>query len=144
MKHFKFTNIYLGDQYELSKIPKNWYKIHVGSKFFPNSKELKIYIDGNEMFVNWEDSSDENDFKTNDLIKILDFIYMYKNQNLFIHCEYAQSRSPAVLMAYLAKRTKILPDNFFDALEEFVKMYPKFVYPSGITKFLKTNWTLIK
>jgi hypothetical protein len=140
MKHFSKTNLYLGDQFELKKIPKDWAKVHIGSKFYPDTKKGKAVISNNELYINWMDSHDEKDFKVQELHEILNFIDEYSNQKTFVHCEYAQSRSPAVVMAYLSKRTDLLPKKFYPALEEFVKMYPAFVFPSGITKFLKRNW----
>jgi protein tyrosine phosphatase len=143
MKHFEKTNIYLGNQFELTEIPKNWVKIHVGGKFYPKTIKQLTYKTIKDLYINWEDSSDENDFNIHELLQILDFMTTHKDDKLFIHCEYAQSRSPAVVMTYLAKRAKFLPNNFFGALEEFAKLYPDFVFPSGITKFLKKNWKFI-
>jgi hypothetical protein len=143
VKHFEKTNIYLGNQFELYEIPKNWVRIHIGGKFYPKIRKQSIYKTKKELFVDWEDSANENDFNIHVLLQTLDFMTTHKDEKLFIHCEYAQSRSPAVVMTYLAKRARSLPNNFFGALEEFTKLYPDFVFPSGITKFLKKNWKLI-
>jgi predicted protein tyrosine phosphatase len=66
-----------------------------------------------------------------------------ENKNMFLHCDWGQSRSPTLVMVFMAKILKVLPDSFFDALSEFKMLYPDYVTPSGISKFTKENWARI-
>lgn len=143
MTHFTGTNIYLGNQFELVDVSDEWVRIHIGGKFYPQGENGRVLFKDKEGFLNWEDLSDESHFDISELVQILDFLDHNKDNPIFIHCEYAQSRSPAIVMTYLSKRTEILQRNFYGALDGFVKLYPGFVYPSGITKFLKNNWNKI-
>jgi protein-tyrosine phosphatase len=143
MKHFTPTHIYLGNQFELETVPKDWTKVHIGTKFYPKSITEVLHRLPDELFVNWQDSSDPSHFAVTDMLKVISFMHQNNSKSLFIHCEYAQSRSPAVVMAYLAKYTTILPKNFLLAIDTFSQLYPSFVYPTGITQFLRNNWEQI-
>jgi len=67
--------------------------------------------------------------------------YISQNtQRVLIHCDYGQSRSTALVIAYVALRKKPLPSTFFTALSDFRHIYPQVVSPSEILRFLKREW----
>jgi protein tyrosine phosphatase len=149
----KNTNIFIGNKDDEKKIDKKTFvivhacksyfdKIEIASGFRNNSniKESKC-----ELYINWVDLPDSKSF---DLKTFNDALFWMKennseDKNMFVHCDWGQSRSPTLVMVFMAKVLKVLPDNFFDALEEFKILYPEYITPSGISKFTKENWVKI-
>jgi protein-tyrosine phosphatase len=150
LQQIKNTNLYIGNKDDEKKIDKKTFvivhacksyfdKVEVNKSFRSNDniKEIK-----NELYINWVDLPDANSF---DLKSFTDTLSWMKekysaNLNLFVHCDWGQSRSPTLVMVFMAKVLKVLPDNFFGALKEFKILYPDYITPTGISKFTKENW----
>lgn len=111
-------------------------------------KEKSYYIkfeDKKHLYINWVDEPTGKYFKVETFIEAMNFIdkFISQNKKIFIHCDQGQSRSPALAMTYLAKRTDFLGDEFDQAYNGFKQIYPNF-NPSGIIKFIENNWEEIK
>jgi len=64
-----------------------------------------------------------------------------KNQKkVLIHCNQGLSRSPSIGLLYLAINKKIRNRTFWDAKEDFLKIYPEYA-PKGVQDFLIENWS---
>jgi protein-tyrosine phosphatase len=58
-------------------------------------------------------------------------------------CDQGLSRSPTLVMAYLAKRTDLLPDSFVEAATEFGRHYPWKPNCAGITGWVRDHWEVL-
>jgi len=140
-----YENIYLGTRADWLKISQsdysNWAVLHACASCFSDRASDRIFQTENELFLNWVDSSNPDDFLVEEFYAAFNFIDKWKgSHSVLIHCDYGQSRSPSLLMAYLALRQQSLPPTFFAALSEFQKLCPQHVSPSGILKFIKQEW----
>lgn len=123
--------------------------------------------------INWVDSPDPRYFDYNGqgiqlFSQIFDFIDKHlPTQTVGVVCNKGESRSPSVMLAYLAKRTNLLSrpivsaadlmseegpvaainnaqhfekPSYNDAREKFTRLYPKYYPSSGITSFLIDHW----
>jgi len=143
-------NIYLGNKkdYEKIKNKTEWAFVHASKGFYdqavknPNIEMTSnFYILENHFYTDWVDQENLNLFKKPSFIKAMDFVDSWKKEkDVLIHCDYGQSRSPSLVMLYLAKRTNLLENSFFSALEKFKQIYPDYFFPSGISRFIKDNW----
>jgi len=151
----KVHNIHIGSKYELSLTDNSWAFVHACKTshqerlgYTKPPKDEPYYIkfrDGNHLYLNWVDEPSGRYFQVDTFITALDFIdeQIRAKQDVFIHCDQGQSRSPTLGMVYLAKRTDYLEDDFGSALNKFRAEYSMF-NPSGIIKFVQTNWDSIK
>jgi protein-tyrosine phosphatase len=152
MFNFPNSNLYLTNKKEYleninSYSDQEWTFVHIGEDLYNTQKVISndpIFINKNHLYLNYQDLPDEKTFRVGDLNKTIDFIDKNNDKKVLIHCDYGHSRSPAIMMLYLAKRTKLLPNNFFLALEKFIMLYPDYLFTSGISKFIKKNWTKIE
>lgn len=112
-------------------------KNHPNYIYYEEDNRISLnWVDGAEYLYNWSG--------VETFIKILNFIDKWiPKKNVLIHCDQGQSRSPTLGLLYLAKRTKIIPDDSFQAAKkEFVKYYPYYL-PSGIGEYVEKNWNEI-
>ena len=67
-------------------------------------------------------------------------------RQVLVHCNEGLSRSPSLILLYLAKMEKLISNESYTAAQvEFVKQYYPFYSPGrGIYLFLKSNWNQIK
>ena len=111
-------------------------------KYSNNDKKINIqkniYELNNELFVDIVDEQDPDYFEFEMFVQILK--WLNKREKVFVHCDYGQSRSPSFCMLYSSKVLKVLRSDFLDCIRVIKKIQPEFVIPSGITKFLKSNW----
>ena len=144
------TNLFIGNKDDEKNINKgDFVIIHACKSYFdqiPKSniykKNTKIKELNEELFLNWVDLPESSDFDIDTFNLALGWMkenYTTKKE-ILIHCDWGQSRSPTLAMVFMAKILKILPDNFYEALKEFKILYPEYVTPSGISKFVKENW----
>lgn len=72
----------------------------------------------------------------------LDFMDKYiEGRSILIHCNLAQSRSPSLVLLYLAKRKKIISnESYQDAKEDFIKLYLQYNPGAGIETYLTNHW----
>jgi len=73
----------------------------------------------------------------------LDFVSEHHGeQQVLIHCNKGQSRSPALAMLYLAKRAGEMPDtSYADARAEFQELYPRYRPGRGVDAYLTDYWS---
>jgi predicted protein tyrosine phosphatase len=76
----------------------------------------------------------------------LDFVEEHHGQQqVLIHCNKGQSRSPALTMLYLAKRDGTITDtSYADARSEFQDLYPRYRPGRGVDAYLTDHWTDIE
>ena len=145
------TNLFIVNKEDGGEINKgDFVIIHACKSYFdqiPKSntykKNIKIRELNEELFLNWIDLPEASDFDIDTFNLALEWIKenYTSSRQILIHCDWGQSRSPTLTMVFMAKILKILPDNFYDALKEFKVLYPEYVTPSGISKFVKVNWS---
>ena len=148
MKEIIKGKIYLGskiDYFNMENIitQDDWVFVHIGSELFDKFKKndsKDYYIIDNHLYLSWEDLPENGNFNIDTIIKIFDFIDSFRDKMLYIHCDYGQSRSPAVLMAYLSKRTDYLPKANYKAVVQFNQIYPDYFSQGGISLFIKREW----
>ncbi|MFO0704413.1 MAG: dual specificity protein phosphatase family protein [Candidatus Andersenbacteria bacterium] len=103
--------------------------------------------DTNDLYLSWLDtqSSTFEPYGPTLFTQVLDFIEArIKTQKVLVHCDVGESRSPTIVLLYLAKRARVISDASFDAARvEFAERYPRY-YPSGIRVFVRVNWEKIR
>lgn len=153
------NNIYIGKAIEAYGLEKNaWsllgvtntyhYFVHDwvrGGKYSDDPCYI-IHEEPGLMSVNWVDAAarffDYQGKGVENFKRILDFIEK-QEKPVFIFCDQGISRSPSVAMVHLAKRLKVIPDTFSEAIEAFLELYPTYA-PGGIADFLAEKWEEIK
>ena len=96
-------------------------------------------LDG-ELFVDILDESYIEYFEVDLFQSVIN--WLDQRQQVFVHCDYGQSRSPSFCMLYGSKILQVLPTDFLDCVRAIKSIQPNYVSPSGISKFLKANWKL--
>lgn len=125
------------------------YQLHNWSRK-DNHKDSPHYIwcieDSSIMSINWVDGP-PNYFNYNGeglvvVQMILSFIEkeLVRGKKVVIMCNQGVSRSPTIGMLYLAKREKILPESFTEAITLFKQKYYPFYAPGGISSFIASIW----
>lgn len=114
-------------------------KISLTHKDYPQNESYITFNQDGNLYINWQDWSEAEKFDITTLKLIFDFLDKHLDKPLVLYCDFAQSRSPAIVMAYLSSKG-VFSSNFYEALEQMQTIQPEFVFPSGITTFLKTNW----
>jgi protein tyrosine phosphatase len=140
--------------YAKDKKHKNFY-VHISEKSeqkFEITKQdyngSKLAIFDNHLFVNWEDYQDKDYYDLVTLLSILKVIStnLKKFDKVIVNCNWAQSRSPNIVMTFLAKKTDYFKKNlgdkpkFKEVQTEFKKQYPEYLLDTGIGKFVEDNW----
>jgi len=149
-----FPRLFIGSRDDYTTLPdkEKWVFVHAAASFFDkvkhdNLEKTKGFIESkNELYLNWLDTPDETQFSVeqfNTAFHFIDFYLQNNEKKCLIHCDFGQSRSASLVLFYLAKRTTILPNSFFPALKKFKELYPDYVYPSGISRFIKKNWKVL-
>ena len=149
------TNLYVGPKHDLDKTNNdNWAFVHacksshilkLGEQF-NTSPYYMMFEEDNHLYINWVDLPDPQRFNWNNegvknMVKALDFIDQWiESKKVYVHCDYGQSRSAALVMLYLAIRAKLISPDFNKAVIEFTEIYPDYFSDSGITKFIGLNW----
>ena len=149
MQNILNTNLYLGSKndYYSIKDKSDWVFVHCCHSFYQTleNQEVKVIILDKRLYIDWVDLPDISSFEISDFAQAMNFLDKYiKTNKILVHCDWGQSRSATLVMVYLAKRLELIPNTFIEALEKFVKVYPDYQLPSGISKFVKINWKDIK
>jgi hypothetical protein len=62
-------------------------------------------------------------------------------KNLLIHCNRGDSRAPSLALLFLSKVVGVLPaEGYWEAWQEFFKLYPNYLPGQGIQIYLNKNW----
>ena len=103
-----------------------------------------ILENGSHLFLNMVDMNMPlaHEFTEPIVTTALNFIENHiTTKNVLVHCNLGQSRSPALVMLYLAKRQKSIRNSSFeDAKEDFTKLFPNCQLGSGIETYLTDFW----
>ena len=129
-------SFYLGDRGEYLENANNYQRI-VQFNHRLDLDNTGQNIDSKTFVLPWQDIPETQEFNPTGLQRALGWLDI--DGVRLVHCDYGQSRSPALAMTYLAKRVWLEPE-FFRALERMVTIYPEMVYPSGLLRFVKEHW----
>jgi hypothetical protein len=62
-------------------------------------------------------------------------------KNFLIHCNRGDSRAPSLALLFLSKVLEVLPaDSYWEAWQEFFKIYKNYLPGQGIQLYLSKNW----
>jgi len=110
------------------------------SKTHPN---YLIAEKGKHLALNMVDMEQElHPIFTNPIMKTaMIFIEKYIDiNNILIHCNQGQSRSPSIALIYLARKSVINNDSYSTATKDFVQLYQNYQPGNGITAYMRKNW----
>ena len=99
---------------------------------------------GNHLMLNLIDAPILVDIPREIFDAALDFIHegLSTGSRVMVHCEMGLSRSPAVVLLYLASFTDRLPAPTYEAAEAlFTRIYPPFNPGRAIRGFLRKHWS---
>ena len=103
-----------------------------------------IFENGNHLFLNMVDMNMplSHEFTEPIVTTALNFIENhFATKNILVHCNLGQSRSPTLVMLYLAKRQKSIRNSSFeDAKEDFINLFSNCQLGSGIETYLANFW----
>lgn len=105
-----------------------------------------FYENGKHLFLNMVDM--EREFHprfTNPMMKVAMYFiekYIVDNQVL-VHCNQGQSRSPSIALVYLALKNVLNPNSYGFATMDFKKRYPNYDPGNGIAMYLENNWDFL-
>lgn len=154
-----YKNIFLGNGRDCSSGDKEkWAIIHsckhpcyhrsVGSKILPkNHKNYLVHEKENDLYLNMVDI--DNLLKIHMkpmLVAALKFIEEnIPSKKILIHCNQGKSRSPAIVLLFLAKRNKTINnESYSKAKEEFIKLYSFYQPGKGVDDYLNKYWDEIE
>jgi len=119
---------------------------YTGRAVNKNHPEYLVTYRPQRIILNMVDADTGKYFSNILFEKSIEFISSnIKNQKkVLIHCNQGLSRAPSIGLLYLAINKKISNKTFWDAKEDFMKIYPEYA-PKGVQDFLIENWSnLIK
>lgn len=99
----------------------------------------------NHLFLNMIDPPTPL-FKPQLFTASLDFIEKHiSERKVLIHCNLGLSRAPSIALLYLAKRTDAITNaSYKEAIQEFIKLFPRYSPSRGIAIYLLKNWSAFK
>lgn len=153
-------NLYVGDErdYESNIRLKNqdeWSIVHAcrepyhrqalgytGRGAPKNHSEYLIAKRDHRLILNLFDADDPKYITKEIIDAALEFIEesLSNDKKVLVHCNQGMSRSPGIVMLYLAQKGEISSKSFQQALNEFIKVYPRCNLASGIRGFLEQHW----
>ncbi len=149
-------NLYIGsqDDYESNvKFQPNWFVIHAckepyhrqalgytGRAVVNTHPEYLIAERDNRLILNLVDV--DNPIAKEIIDKaIVSINENIENKNILLHCNQGMSRSATIGLLYLHYAEIITADNFREAEEEYLKIYPSYNPANGMRVFAETHWT---
>lgn len=145
-----FMDYFGSDDVALINLASTVHSKILGYKPDKSSEQYVLYFDvkNNIASANFVDSLDPKyfDYMGNGqqvFTKLLDFLEERHDIKTLISCNLGMSRSNALAMLYMSKRTKEISDDFEKAIEEFKVIVPFFNPSLGIYLYLKNNWAYI-
>ena len=109
-----------------------------------NHPNYLILERSNHLFLNMVDMDMRlsHEFTEPIVTAALDFIENHiDTKGILIHCNLAQSRSPALAMVFLAKRKSSISNETYPlAKEDFIKLYPNYTPGRGVESYLIKHW----
>lgn len=145
--HFDFAKARALEDFSIlccAKEPYHRAMVGYSTRACPIDSPNYLFIrERNIMALNMVDAPDPRYFSTDMIDGGLDFIddALKNGRKVLALCNQQLSRSPSVILLYLAHRLKIWDDcTFEEALDEFLKLYPIYDPGYGITLHMKGNW----
>lgn len=153
-----YTNLWIGTEHDFEvnvKGKPGWSIVHACKE--PYHRQLLGYTGrgapkdhpeylmarrGNRLYLNLVDVENPAFFDKRIIDAALEFILeeLQNKQNVLVHCNLGESRSPSIGLLYLAIYTDKLPKTFSEAEVEFKKVYPNYRPGNGIRGFLEIHW----
>lgn len=103
-----------------------------------------VHEAGTELYLNMVDMDRKQDHRFMEPMIAATLDYIENNvpsQEVLIHCNQGQSRSPSLAMLYLAKRTDLVSnESYRQAAAEFQDRYPRYNSGRGIRLYLQDYW----
>lgn len=155
-----YKNLYVGDErdYESNIRLKNqngWSIVHACKEPYhrealgysgrgapKNHREYLVAKRDNKLILNLIDATDPDYIPKEIIDEALEFIEesLSNDKKVLVHCNLGMSRSPGIAMLYLAQKGEISSESFQQALNEFMKVYPRCNLASGMRGFLEQHW----
>lgn len=149
-------NLYVGDDRACRTVSTDWAVVHAckhpchqneigyqGS--LPRTHpEYLVAPRVSDLFLNIVDMDQQlsHEYTEPIISSALDFIGEHiASREVLVHCNQAQSRSPAIALLYLSKRAGELSDSSYrEAKQEFQPVYPGYRPGRGVEAYLQNYW----
>lgn len=98
-----------------------------------------------ELFLNMVDSDESHYFS----MPLFEYAFLFidselgKGRKVLVHCNKGVSRSPSVVMAYMARKGELTTETHLKCKKEFLKKYRYYAPSSGVAFFMLLNWKKI-
>lgn len=147
-----YANLFIGSDKDCPPLSEEWAIIHACKHpcFIHNKDDSTIessitYEKKRNLYLNMVDMEKEPVFlPTLTMFRVAEsFIDFYKDIPVLVHCNKGLSRSPSIVLYYLARKGIISNLNYEAARRDFLKLYPYYKPTNGIRLFLATNWNTI-
>lgn len=104
--------------------------------------ERFVAVRGNRLILNMIDADKEKYYPRVLFDRALAFIHEHyeAGKNVLVHCNQGQSRSPSIVLLYMARCGFLPSDSFSSASYNFIRLYPSYSPSLGIREFLESNW----
>lgn len=153
-------HLFLGDQRDYGhtvRTSKDWAVVHackepyhreaLGYRTRGAPKDHPEYLfamrdNGRRLILNFVDTP-EPAYVRSELFEVaLPFIDEWRRlgTNVLVHCNQGRSRSPAIVLAYLASKGEIRGASLDEAEQALRRTYPAVVMSRGVRGFLEANW----
>ena len=150
-------NLYIGsqDDYESNvKFQLDWFIVHAckepyhrqalgytGRAVANTHPEYLIAERENKLILNLVDTADPKYIAKEIIDKAIAAIdENIESKNVLVHCNQGMSRSATIGLLYLHHVGVISTDNFEEAENEFIKIYPDYNPANGMRIFAELNW----
>ncbi|PKP05700.1 MAG: phosphatase [Bacteroidetes bacterium HGW-Bacteroidetes-5] len=156
-----FSNLHIGSQEDYENIVKHqegWYVIHAckepyhrdalgykGRAASMNHPEYLMAFRDNTLILNLVDAPDPAYISKSIIDEAIKAIHDNINSmKVFVHCNQGFSRSAVIGLLYLHKVGLISTDNFSEAEQQFIVLYPWYNPGEGMRQFALSNWNNYK
>lgn len=147
--------IYVGNQYELSKLTEDFNIVHaakdlfhkefvgyVGKKCPPNYYYYEDEKHASLCIIDFPSNSQWNFFPEEMLKSTMNFIdrSLDNGKKVYIHCNQGMSRAPSIAFMYLVSRGLMKVDTLESNLIYFLELYPLYRPANGILENIKRKY----
>lgn len=122
-------------------VAKDWWQRVKPGRVDKTDPEFYAARRNNHLYVNWVDVTESKFFRPEEMDLIFDFLdeMLHHGKKILVHCDQNKSRSPSVVMMYLAS-IGILSRKYTEAVSAFCVMYPTYDPKIGIQEFVRQHW----
>jgi predicted protein tyrosine phosphatase len=150
-----YKNLFIGDDSDCFKSKYSDYAvIHACKtchqkalhylKSLPNiHPHYLIYEKDNHLYLNMVDMRELLSVYTNPIMQsAMRFIDLrLPNEKVLVHCNQGFSRSPSIVLIYMALKELLSDNSYTEAKSEFIKIYPSYLPGIGLELYLAHNWS---